>query len=219
MKVAKSVLISILIIIPSLLQANESNLKKTDSLSADIAESMPEYLASIPKFSTDSFDLFLSGRLSVGGSSFTWKDGPVSGKPALALDAVAQFYTNDKVSFLPSRYYGEASFGYALMGASQFPMHYLDLHLLPLGLYRDYKQLRMVGKLGLYTGFPLSQLRYTNDANVDFGISCGAAVEYRMLSVGLSFDHGFVNISPSPVKLYNWGLMLQITCKLLSFNQ
>lgn len=163
--------------------------------------------------SSNKCDVFLSGRLGVGGTSFTWNDGPVSGKVGLSVDAVAQLYANEK-----SGYYGEAAFGYGFKGAARFPMHYLDLHLMPLGLYHSFNQLRLVGKLGMYTGFPVSKLRYTSKSNVDVGVSCGAALEYGKLSAGLAFDHGFVNVSSSPVKLYNWGIMFQITYKIISFE-
>lgn len=185
----------------------------------EFVDSLPSYIVSIPKFTCDNFDLFLSARVGMGGSSYSWDDGPVSGKFSFSLDAVSQFYLNEKLSFLPKGYYAEGALGYALKGAASFPMHYFDLHLIPLGYYYDWKEIRFLGKIGVYTGFPISTLRYVGDANADFGISCGAAVEYRLLSAGLTFERGFTRVAPSPVELYNWGIVFQMTFKILSFNQ
>ncbi len=185
----------------------------------EFVDSLPSCIVSVPKLDSDKFDLFLSARVGMGGSSYSWDDGPVSGKFSFALDAVTQFYVNEKLSFLPKGYYAEGAFGYALKGATSFPMHYLDFHFMPLGYFYDWQGLRFLGKIGIYTGFPVSDLRYVGDSNVDFGISCGATVEYRLLSAGLTLGRGFIRVAPSSVELYNWGIMFQITCKILSFNQ
>ena len=199
----------------------------SDSLSCDAVRdsvpplfaSLPSSIVSVPRLASEKYDLYVSARVGLGGSSYSWDDGPVSGKVSFALDALTQFYVNEKISIIPKGYYAEGAIGYALKGASSLPMHYLDLHLMPIGYYHGYKELRFLGKLGVYTGFPLSDLRYVKTSNVDFGISCGAAVEYRLLSAGLTFDRGFVKVAPSSVELYNWGIMFQITCKIVSFNR
>ena len=185
----------------------------------EFVDSLPSCIVSVPKLDSDKFDLFLSARVGMGGSNYSWDEGPVSGKFSFALDAVTQFYVNEKLSFLPKGYYAEGAFGYALKGAASFPMHYLDFHFMPLGYFYDWQGLRFLGKIGIYTGFPVSDLRYVGDSNVDFGISCGATVEYRLLSTGLTLGRGFIRVAPSSVELYNWGIMFQITCKILSFNQ
>lgn len=180
---------------------------------------LPDFIFRKGCIDSDKLDLYLSGRLGLGLSSFTWKDGHVNGKCGFSLDAVAQLYLKEKISFLPAGYYAEASFGYAAKGASSLPMHYLDLSILPVGYSYDFKHVKAVGKFGFYTGFPVSKLNDTFDSNVDFGISLGAAVDYKLFSAGLTFNHGFINVSSSDVRLTNWSIMLQLTCKILSFNK
>ena len=182
-------------------------------------DSLPDYFISKPAVDTDRLDLFLSARLGSGVSSFSWKEGPVTGKFSLSLDAVAQIYTNEKISFLPKQYYAECSLGYTTKGAKGLPLHYIDLNVLPIGYYHDFKQYRLVGKAGLYTGIPLSTLKYTLESKVDLGFTCGAAVEYRLLSVGLTYEHGLVKAAKSPIDLSNWRLVLQLTCKIFSLNR
>jgi hypothetical protein len=142
----------------------------------------------------------------------------VHGKFSFSIDAVGQFYANNTDNFLANKYYGECSLGYALKGANNLPLHYINIGIIPIGYYYDFDQFRVLGKLGLYTGIPMSTLRYTLESNVDVGVSCGAAVEYHLLSAGLTFEHGFAQVAKSPIKLYNWGLMIHLTCKILSFN-
>lgn len=185
----------------------------------DFITELPDFIFRKGCIDSDKMDLYLSGRLGLGLSSFTWEDGPVYGKCGFSLDAVAQFYLKEKISFLPAGYYAEASFGYAAKGASSFPMHYLDLSILPVGYSYDFKHFKAVGKFGFYTGFPVSKLKHTYDSNIDFGISLGAAVDYKLFSAGLTFNHGFINVSSSDVRLTNWSIMLQLTCKILSFNK
>lgn len=179
---------------------------------------LPEYIYDKPMLNDQRFQLFASARMGMGGSSYAWKESHVNGKFALNLDAVIQCYLPQGLAFLPKNYYAEAAFGYAMKGAYSFPMHYLDLHIMPLGYSYELSKFNLLGKCGVYTGFPMSKLKYIDDSTVDFGLSIGAAVEYRLVSIGLTFDRGFVNVAPSSVKLHNWGLIFQFTCKLLSFN-
>lgn len=182
-------------------------------------DDLPDFLIAAPVLNTDKCSLYLSARLGLGGSCFNWNNGPVSGRFSFAFDAVAQLYLNNQISFIPKGYYVEGALGYAMKGAASLPMHYIDLHMMPFGYAYDLSDsLRAVGKLGIYTGIPVSVLEHIHDSNVDAGVSVGAMVEYKMLSAGLTFDHGFTKVAPGPVELYNWGLMFQVTCKLLSFK-
>lgn len=167
-----------------------------------------------PCLLSDKFDLFMAGRVGFGLSSYTWTEGDVNGKMGLSLGAVAQMYWKENRT-----YYMEASVGYAVRGAAKLPMHYLSIGVAPFGYYYDYNDFRLVGSGGLYFGIPLSALEYVDLSKLDIGVSLGAAVEYNLLSFGLEFDHGFVNISTTDVKLYNWSLMAKITCKIISFNK
>lgn len=179
---------------------------------------LPDQIYAKPLLHDQRFKLFASARMGLGGSSYAWKDGHVNGKVAFNLDAVLQCYLPQGLVFLPKNWYAEATLGYAIKGAYSFPMHYLDMHVMPLGYCYEFQKFNVLGKFGIYTGVPLSKLKYINASNVDVGMSIGAAVEYKLLSLGLAFDRGFVNVSPSSVKLHNWGLMLQLTCKLVAFN-
>ena len=165
---------------------------------------------------TGKNSLFLSAGLDSGISCFTWSEGPVRGAFSLTLNTAVQFYANERLRLLPKGYYGECSLGYAMKGANGLRMHYINIDLLPVGYFHKFDRYNIVSKLGIYTGVPLSTLKHTTKSNFDVGFSCGVALEYRLLSAGLTFDHGFVPVAESPIKLYNWCLMLQFRCKILS---
>lgn len=172
-----------------------------------------KFLFNKPCLTSEKIDLMLSGRIGIGLSSYSWKDGTVNGKIGLSLDAVAQMYWKNGVN-----YYTEASLGYALKGAANLPMHYLNIGLSPLGYYYDFNEIRFVGNAGFYMGCPLSSLAYVQLSKFDLGLCLAAAIEYNMFSIGLEYNHGLMNISASDVNLKNWGLMAKITCKIMSFN-
>lgn len=150
----------------------------------------------------------------MGISSFIWKGGEVNGKAGVSLDAVAQAYWKSIAEL-----YMEASLGYSFKGAAKLPMHYLNIGLSPFGYYYDYNDLRFVGNCGFYFGVPLSSLEYVGLSKFDLGASVTASVEYNLLSFGLEFNHGFINIATPDVKLNNWGLMAKLTCKIISLNK
>lgn len=158
---------------------------------------------------SDKFDLYLTGGLGLGLSSFTCNIGDMDGKFGLFLETAAQIYWKGTRNL-----YMDASLGYAYKGASTLPMHYLDIGLTPLGYYYDYRDIRFVGNGGLYIGVPLSSLKYVDRAALDLGLSFGLSAEYNRFSVGLEFDYGLVNIATPDFKLHNWGLMVNFKYKI-----
>lgn len=179
---------------------------------------LPDYLYQSNLLQNESFDLFLSGRIGTGVSSFKWNDGPVYAKPTFLISAVGELYANETNNILSKSYYAECILGYTKKGANNLPLDYITLGLMPIGYYFDYSKFRITSKLGVYAGFPISTLRYTLESNVDLGLVCGASVDYRLLSLGVNFERGLVKVANTPLELYNWCLMLHLTCKILSFN-
>ena len=164
-------------------------------------------------FSSDLIDVFLTGHLGLGLTSYTWEGGDVNGKLGMSIDAVGQIYWKDFANL-----YMDVSVGYAYKGAAKLPLHYLNVGLTPLGYYYDYKDFRFVGDGGLYLGIPLSSLKYVENPKFDFGLSLGITAEYNLFSLGVEFNYGFINIAVPYVHLHNWGLMAKLGCKILSFN-
>ena len=177
---------------------------------------MPDVLLDRAQKEDPVFNWYLSGGLGIGYSSFAWNGGEVKGTCSCALDAVIQMYSTGKKSF-PDWYYGEAALGVSRKGAASFGIAYIDLDVHPVGYYHDFDNLRVVGKLGFYSGIPCNSLRYAGRSRVDFGVMLGTDIEYRMLSLGLSFSRGFPKIATSNVELRNWRLVVNIKCKIMSF--
>lgn len=196
--------------------ANESNAYvEPEEITVHESKSILEYDSLFEKtcFSSDLFDVYLTGHLGLGLSSYTWSDGEVNGKLGMSFDAVGQIYWKDFANL-----YMDASIGYAYKGAAKLPLHYLNIGLTPLGYYYDYKDFRFVGNVGLYLGIPLSSLRHVETSKFDFGISVELSAEYNLFSLGVEFNYGFINVAVPYVHLHNWGVMAKLGCKILSFN-
>ena len=168
----------------------------------------------ISSLSSNTFDVFLSGRVGIGLSSYNWKNGSVSPTVGVSVDALTQVYCKSLANM-----YMEASVGYDFVGAAELPMHYLTIAAVPLGYYYDYKKLRFVGGCGAYAGIPLSTMKYVGLSKVDVGLSVSLAVEYNLVSLGIEYNQGFINVATPDVKLNNWSLMAKIACKIISFNK
>ena len=187
----------------------------------NLMKSLPNAIVSSPIMTSaeSQLDFYLSGRLGLGISSFAWKGGPVNGTCSLSMEVATQMYSTGR-TFLPGWYCSEASVGICRKGASALDMGYFGIQVLPFGYYRRFSDgdCRAVGKFGIYTGFPFAPLKYAGASKVDFGISVAADFEYRMLSLGLCFERGVLNIATPKVGLQNWNLLVKVTFKILSFK-
>lgn len=155
-----------------------------------------------------------------GGYSTFVVDG-VTPKPTIGVgvDAAFQFLVKDKIEFIPKGYYMEASLGYSLRGSSAFPMHYINCKLLPFG-YRHTlpNDCTVYGKLGTYIGYTSSSINthYNSFAsNIDVGALVHIGVEYCNIGLGISYDRGFTKVCDSNLALYNKGIFLNLSYRLL----
>lgn len=186
-----------------------------------LVRNLPDAVVSGPGIKSEHppLDFYLSGRLGLGGSSFAWKGGHVNGTCSLSMELAAQMYSTGR-TFLPGWYCGEASVGICRKGASALGLGYFDIQIAPVGYCHRFGDgdCRAVGKLGVYTGGPFTPLKYVGTTKADFGISLGADFEYRMLSLGLCYERGVLNIATPKVGLQNWNLLVKVTFKIISFR-
>lgn len=178
---------------------------------------IPETIVEGPVRDNPALEWDLSARIGLGGSSFAWTGGPVNGTFAFSALAVARMYSTGK-SVLPGWYYSEADFGFDRKGAASLGIGYVDLGLLPIGYCYNFGNCQLVGKMGAYIGLPLSRIKYAGRSRIDAGIRLGADFTRGLISFGLAYERGFVNVSSSSINLKNWGISATITCKIMSFE-
>lgn len=163
---------------------------------------------------SEILDLYLSLRTGFGYTGYTWDAGYVGGSFGAQVEVVTQLYWKNFCNL-----YMDASVGYYHRGAANLPMDYLNVGLTPLGYYFKNKNWRFTGNVGAYLGVPLTSLGYVNISAFDMGLSAGATVDYSLFSFGIEYNHGLINIATPDVRLYNWGVMAKISCKIISFNK
>ena len=158
-----------------------------------------------------------------GYSNFIVKE--VSPKPTMGwgLDFAFQFLAKNKIWFIPKDYFMEASLGYTMRGSKAYKAHYLDLKLSPFGYkYQLNEELNLLGKIGLYFGFPLGSDISTEknyfDCKTDVGILIGIGAEYRNIGFGLSFEQGFTKAYKAQLKLHNQGIFINISYRLFNLK-
>ena len=178
---------------------------------------IPETIVEGPVRDNPALEWDLSARIGLGGSSFAWIGGPVNGTFAFSALAVARMYSTGE-SVLPGWYCAEADFGFDRKGAASLGIGYVDLGLLPIGYRYNFGNFQLAGKFGAYMGLPFSRIKYAGRSRVDAGIRLGADLTRGLVSVGLAYERGFVNVSSSSIELKNWGISLIITCKIMSFK-
>lgn len=152
-----------------------------------------------------------------GFSNFTSANLKTNGTIGCGVDFAFQFIAKDKISFIPKNYFAEASIGYTLRGASSYPMHYINLKVLPFGYKYDFNTFNLFAKLGVYTGFPLSSIE-TFDSNVDFGMAFCIGAEYKKFGLGISYEQGFTNVCRPKLGLSNSCVLLNFSYRLFSFK-
>lgn len=137
------------------------------------------------------------------------------------VDLAFQFIAKKKIIFIPKNYFSEISLGYSLRGSAAFPMHYLNIKLLPFGYRYHLQKFSLFGKLGLYTGFTFSSIE-TNynsfNSNVDIGLAINVGSEYKKIGLGLSYERGFTNVCNSNLSLKNSCVFVTLSYRLFSLK-
>lgn len=166
---------------------------------------------------TDKLSFAFVPSAHIGYVDFASADTSAKGGFGCGIDCTLEICAKDKIGFIPRNFYADISVGYALKGSYAIPLHYITLKLRPFG-YRYYlPKLDIYGKLGIYTGFPLSVVE-TNEnifrTNVDCGLSMAVGVEFDRIGVGLLYEQGFTNVCRSRVKLKNSCISVNVSYKL-----
>lgn len=172
----------------------------------------------IPTYnSTNKLGIDFVPNIYCGFSNFTSANLKTNGTIGCGVDFAFQFIAKDKISFIPKNYFAEASVGYTLRGAASYPMHYINLKVLPFGYKYDFNTFNLFAKLGVYTGFPLSSIE-TFDSNVDFGMTFCIGAEYKKFGLGISYEQGFTNVCRPKLGLSNSCVLLNFSYRLFSFK-
>lgn len=157
---------------------------------------------------SDNFELYYGLSVGVGYSSFKWEGELASGNITYTADLFAELYFKNKVSFIPRYYFVELQLGYDGKGASWYPMNYVHARLYPFGYKIPINPIKLVGKVGLYMGFPLNDLESYNSwdfwsGNFQVGISAAVGVEYKQFGISANVEYNFTEVASTPVTLNN----------------
>ena len=123
---------------------------------------------------------------------------------------------------MPKGLYLEADIGYACKGSGAYPIHYAGAKVFPIG-YRHAinPTMNIVGRVGGYVAYPFSEIKTKNknySTNLDFGLSAGIGIEWKLFGVMATYEHGFADVKDGgAVKLYNQGAFLTVSYKLSTF--
>lgn len=156
-----------------------------------------------------------------GFSNFCTESVVPKGTIGCGVDLAFQFIAKERIMFIPMNYFSEISLGYSLRGSAAFPMHYLNIKLLPFGYRYHLQKLSLYGKLGVYTGYTFSSIetRYNSfDSNVDAGLTISVGTEYRKFGLGLSYERGFINVCNSNLSLKNSCIFVTLSYRLFSLK-
>lgn len=155
----------------------------------------------------------------LGYANFVSSDVSPKGGFGWGVDFAFEVIAKEKVGIIPKNYYGDISFGYTMRGSYAVPMHYINIKIRPLGYRLHLPKFNFYGKLGIYTGFPLSNVSTNNNmftSKTDCGLSLAIGAEYDKYGVGLLYEQGFVNVCSSSLSLKNTIVCINFTYKLFS---
>lgn len=156
-----------------------------------------------------------------GYANFASKEVSPKGIVGCGVDFAFQFIAEDRIAFIPEDYFMEASLGYSLRGSAAFPMHYINIKLLPFGYKHNISEFTLFGKLGIFTGYTFSTIetdRNSFDSNVDVGLTICIGAEYKKIGIGISYERSFTNVCNSKLPLKNKGIFINLSYRLFSFR-
>ncbi len=156
-----------------------------------------------------------------GFANFCSDEISPKGTIGCGIDLAFQFIANEKIKFIPKDYFSEISLGYSLRGSAAFPLHYINIKLLPFGYRYHLQKFSLYGKLGIYTGYTFSSIETDYnyfDSNVDVGLAINIGAEYRKIGLGISYEYGFTNVCNSNLSLNNSCVFLNLSYRLFSLK-
>lgn len=172
---------------------------------------------------SNNFELYYGLSAGAGYSSFMWDGGLVSGKVTYTADLFVELDIIRQQSYFKGCFF-ELQIGYDGKGAAWYPMNYMHLRLFPLGYKYNLNPIKLVGKAGIYMGFPLSDLESYDSgqywsSDLQVGISASVGVEYYRLGISANVDYCFSEVAPSaPVSLNNIAIFGTISYKFGKFK-
>ncbi len=137
------------------------------------------------------------------------------------IDAAFQLVVKENIGFIPKNYFMEASLGYSMRGSAAFPMHYINVKILPFGHGCQLGDFFLNGKMGLYVGCPLSKIEthYNSfDSKADVGLMLAVGSEYKKIGVSISYEQGLTNVCSSKLRLKNTCVCVNVSYRLFSFK-
>lgn len=164
-----------------------------------------------------NFELYYGLSFGVGFSSFKWDGELANGRLAYTADIFIELDFIRKQSYLRG-YFTELQIGYDLKGAAWYPMNYIHMRLYPFGYKFNINPIKLAGKIGVYMGYPLSDLESYNswkswDSDFQVGISVGIGLEYKQFGVYANLDYNFTEVASTPITINNIAILGTISYK------
>lgn len=154
-----------------------------------------------------NFELYYGLSAGAGFSSFMWDGELANGRLTYTADIFIELDITRKQSYL-NGCFAELQIGYDGKGAAWYPMNYIHMRLFPIGYKCNIHPVKLAGKLGLYMGFPLSELESYNSweywsGDFQVGLSAAIGVEYKQFGIYANVDYNFTEVASTPVSLNN----------------
>ena len=97
-------------------------------------------------------------------------------------------------------------------------MNYIHMRLYPFGYKLNINPIKLAGKIGVYMGYPLSDLESYNtwkswDSDFQVGISAGIGLEYKQFGIYANLDYNFTEVASAPVTINNIAIFGTISYK------
>ncbi len=171
-----------------------------------------------PSRISNNFELYYGLSAGVGFSTFIWDGDFANGKLTYTGDLFVQLCCNNKVSFIPPNYFFELQLGYDGKGAAWYNMSYVHARIYPLGYKIPLNTFKLVGKAGLYLGYPLNDLEAYEDwdtwsGNFQVGVTAGIGVEYKQFGLCANVEYNVTEVASTPVTLRNFAVFGTLSYK------
>ena len=154
-----------------------------------------------------NFELYYGLSVGAGFSSFMWDGELVNGRVSYTADIFVELDITRKQSYL-NGCFAELQIGYDAKGAAWYPMSYVHMRLFPFGYKYNIYPVKLAAKLGLYLGYPLSELESYNSwecwsGDFQVGLSAAIGVEYKQFGIYANVDYNFTEVASTPTTLNN----------------
>ena len=176
-----------------------------------------------PGKTSRNFELYYGLSVGAGYSSFMWGGELANGCLSYTADVFAELYFKNNVSFIPEKYFVEIQLGYDAKGAAWYPMNYVHTRIYPIGYKLSFDTIKIVGKAGLYLGYPLSDVESYDSwdywsGNFQVGATAAIGVEYKQFCVCANVEYNFTEVASTPVTLNNIAIFGSLSYKFGKFK-